>query len=142
MDDPYYILSQHVIQLKDFFIFSDEKLMKEIIELREIIELKDIIKQLRYNMILNDCKTSVSIDKLTNEIIELKKMIINTDKKPVLEEIELGLRIRSDMQRYINNITSNYDNDIKLMAKLKVDIFTLTLENNELKRQSSILSKI
>ena len=69
-------------------------------------------------------------------------MIINTDKKPLLEEIELGLLIRSDMQRYINNITSNYDNDIKLMAKLQVDIFTLTLENNELKKQILMLSKI
>lgn len=142
MDDPYYILTQHVIQLKESIIFNDVKLMKEIIELREIIALKDIIIQLRYNMIANDCKVSVSIDKLSNEIIELKKMIINTDKKPLLDEIESGVRIRLDMQRYINNITSNYDNDIKLMAKLQVDIFALTIENNELKRQILMLSKI
>ena len=142
MDDPYYILTQHVIQLKESIIFNDDKLMKEIIELREIIALKDIIIQLRYSMIANDCKVSVSNDKLSNQIIELKKMIINTNKKPLLEEIESGLRIRLDMQRYINNITSNYDNDIKLMAKLQVDIFTLTLENNELKKQILMLSKI
>ena len=70
MDDPYYILTQHVIQLKKSIIFNDEKLMKEIIELKEIKALKDVIIQLRYTMIANDCKVSASIDKLSNKIIK------------------------------------------------------------------------